>query len=397
MLHSSDIASPETRPAPYQRDRFTWVAYGALGYYSYMAVILGPAMPFLRAEHNLNYTEGSLHVSLFALGVVISGLLADRFARWFGRRLNFWGGALGMGLGAILLITTEPTILTLSGTFLMGLGGGLLLVTIQASLSDRHGDKRAVALTESNVIASLCAILAPLLIGGFQSIGLGWRSAIGLGVGLIVLAFVFFRREPIPEKLTLTLNEENSPLLNKLPLVFWFYWAAIFFGVCCEICISFWSTDYLKTNGGLSETSAASFISLFFIAMAIGRIGGSYLVRHFESSLLLLIAIAIAGVGFPVFWLVADPTLKIAGLFVLGLGIANFFPLGLAAATGAAPRQAGMVSSRIALGAGAGVLGAPLALGWIADRVGLTIAFGIFPVFLVLVLTVILAARSSER
>jgi fucose permease len=302
-----------------------------------------------------------------------------------------------MGLGAILLIASEPTALTLTGAFLTGLGGGLLLVTIQASLSDRHGDKRAVALTESNVVASLCAILAPLLIGGFQSIGLGWRSAIGLGVALVVIAFIFFRREHIPEKLALAADEENNPLqTNRLPLVFWFYWAAIFFGVCCEICISFWSADYLRVNAGLSETSAASFVSLFFIAMAVGRTVGSYLVRHFESSQLLLIAISIVGVGFPVFWLVTDPAPKIAGLFVLGLGIANFFPLGLAAATGAAPRQAGMVSSRVTLGAGAGVLGAPLALGWVADRVGLTIAFGIFPVFLGLVLAAILAARKTQ-
>ena len=41
----------------------------------------------------------------------------------------------------------------------MGFGGGLLLVTIQAALADRHGERRAVALAEANVAASIAYVV----------------------------------------------------------------------------------------------------------------------------------------------------------------------------------------------------------------------------------------------
>jgi MFS family permease len=389
-------------PKTIQHDRFTWLAYGMLGYYSYMQVSLGPSMPFLRSEHKLNYTEGSLHLSAFAVGMIVAGLVADRLERRLGRYLVWWGGALGMGLGTLLLMLAEPTVLTLAATLLMGSAGSLLLVAIQAGLADRHGENRAVALTESNVIASLTAILAPLMVGSLESLGLGWRSAIGLSVVLMLAAFLLFRKIPIPAKPPAEParlgREDGANPDQRLPLAFWAYWFAIVFGVACEWCMSFWSTDYLITQAGLSQTSAATLLSLFFIAMFFGRIGGSYLVRRFETGRLILIAIAIAGVGFPFFWLVPNPALKIAGLFVVGLGIANFFPLVLSAATGTAPALAGTASSRIALGAGTAILTAPLVLGWTGDQLGLVKAFGVFPVCLALVLAAtVVALRANPR
>src|SRR5689334_20461983 len=106
MRPSDRTGTYETGPGPktIQHDRFTWLAYGMLGYYSYMQVSLGPSMPFLRAEHKLNYTEGSLHLSAFAIGMIVAGLVTDRLERRLGRYLVWWGGALGMGLGTLLLM-----------------------------------------------------------------------------------------------------------------------------------------------------------------------------------------------------------------------------------------------------------------------------------------------------
>ena len=60
----------------------------------------------------------------------------------------------------------------------MGIAGGLLLVTIQALLSDHHGERRAVALTEANVAASVAYVV---LIGALSlaaATGAGWRAAL---------------------------------------------------------------------------------------------------------------------------------------------------------------------------------------------------------------------------
>jgi len=92
---------------------------------------------------------------------------------------------------------------------------------------------------------------------------------------------------------------------------------------------------------------------------------------------LLLAALGVAAVGFPLFWLARAPALNVAGLFVAGLGIANLYPLALSAATGAAAGQANTASARISLAAGVAILTAPLALGGVADRVGIQSAYGL--------------------
>ena len=71
----------------FNRDRFTWLAYGMLSYYAFMQAAPGLLMPFLRDELNLSYTVSGLHFTAFSLGMVISGLITDRLAARWGRRV----------------------------------------------------------------------------------------------------------------------------------------------------------------------------------------------------------------------------------------------------------------------------------------------------------------------
>ena len=48
---------------------------------------------------------------------------------------------------------------TVGALLVAGCGGGLLLVTVQALLSDHHGPQRAIALTEANVFASAAYVV----------------------------------------------------------------------------------------------------------------------------------------------------------------------------------------------------------------------------------------------
>ena len=109
------------------RDRFTWLAYFMLAYYAYFMAILGPLMPFLRAELNLNYTLAGLHFSAFALGMVLAGVTGDRFARRWGRWPVFWGGGAGMAAGALCLVLGRQVAITVAGAFIMGWLGAFLL------------------------------------------------------------------------------------------------------------------------------------------------------------------------------------------------------------------------------------------------------------------------------
>src|SRR5262245_56667681 len=135
------------------RDRATWLAYFMLGYFAYVESSLGPLMPSLREEFGISYTVASLHLSVFAAGSVLVGLIGERIAKRRGRRTIFWVAAGGYSCGAVLLVASPVEVGTIAAALVLGVFGGFLLLTIQAHLSDLHGARRAIAIAESNVAA----------------------------------------------------------------------------------------------------------------------------------------------------------------------------------------------------------------------------------------------------
>ncbi|HEY9528364.1 MAG TPA: MFS transporter, partial [Anaerolineales bacterium] len=257
---------------PFVRDRLTWLAYAMLAYLGFSQSILGPLMPFLRTELQLNYTLGGLLPATLATGLILSGLVSDGLARRWSRRAVFWLGSLGLGTGVILLALSHRFESALVAVLTMGTCSSLTQVMIQALLSDRHAERRSIALTEANVAASLSTTVTPLVIGSLQSTGLGWRNVPVLVVVFLALLALTFYRQAIPDRPSerATSAEEK----RSLPLGFWLYWIVLFFITAVEMSVVVWATDFLDSVAGLSRTDAVLGYSAFPAAMLIGRIAG---------------------------------------------------------------------------------------------------------------------------
>jgi fucose permease len=320
-----------------------------------------------------------------------AGLTTDRLANRWGRWRIFWGGGLGMALGAVGLTLGHQAALTIATIFGMAYLGSLLLILIQTTLSDRHGEQRVIALTESNVGAAMAATMAPVVVGSFERWGLGWRGALMLAVLVFVWLALRFHNEPLPTAKETTTRARSAS--QSLPLVYWAYWLVIYLGVSIEWCLIFWGADFLEKVIGLSQVNAATMMSVFFVAMVVGRFAGSRLSRLVPSAPLLLIAGVITVIGFPFFWLARLAPLNLAGLFVAGLGVANLFPLTLSVALGVVPGQTDTGSARASMGGGVAMLIAPLALGWVADQWGIQNAYGIVAVLAATAASIIFLAN----
>lgn len=380
--------------APYVRDRFTWLGYLMLAYYAYMQAAVGPLMVFLGPELRMSDTLSGLHLSAFALGLIIAGFTADRVAHRFGRTRIFWVGGAGMAMSALLFISVQASALTVLAALLMGTIGSYLLVMVQATLSDHKGPQRSIALTESNVCASIAAMLAPLLISQAENLSIGWRAALLIGAGFWVLLALAGRRIPIPAEPPHT---EGGREANRLPRLFWVFWAVVFLSVAVEWCIVFWAPAFLERVVGVDKVTAAGALTFFFLAAVIGRFVGSRLTRRWPPTTMLTSAAALVVVAFPVFWLARNPALAFVALFAIGLGIANLFPLTLSAATTVAAASANRASARISLAAGLAILTAPVILGSLADQFGILPAFALAGVGSVGVLALATFAAWAQR
>jgi fucose permease len=378
-------------PHTFHRDRLTWLAYFALAFYAFFLNVLGPITPFLQEELKLSYTISSLHFTAFAAGILLIGVGGHLPIQRMGRWRSLWVGMIGISLSAVLLLVGQNPVITIGASFLMGLIGSLILAIVPAALADQHGEMRAVALSEANVISSLLASAAGLMVGQSARLTGSWRPALGLMTLAPILLFLILGKVASPTNTAADVKQtQSSP---PLPLLFWTYWVALVLAVSIEFCMVFWSASYLEKVLEIIKANAAQAASLFLIAMIVGRMAGSRLVQRFSTRSVVVVSILIAGIGFLLFWRAENVSLGLSGLFLTGLGVANLYPLILSLAIGAANGNTVQASARATLASGTAILALPLVLGRLADAVGIHSAYSVVLLLIFSVFLIILIAR----
>jgi fucose permease len=364
----------------FRRDRLTWLAYAMLAWFAYLQAAPGLIVPHLRDELHLSYSTGGLHVAAWAAGSVVAGLVAARLESGLGRRAVFWLAPVGMGAGLVVLTLGRVAPVTVAALLFMGVCGGLLLITIQAALADRHGERRTVALTEANVAAAVAYVV---LIGALSlaaATGAGWRAALLAALAVPPIAWLLSRREAIDAPPPPPADEGPG----RLPVAFWIAAATMFCTTSAEWCVTAWGASFVKVAADVSTDTGVSLMVGYFGGVVTGRAIGSRLARRFATQRLLAVALAVTAAGFAVLWPAATPLQALAGLAITGVGLGNLFPLALSFTVGLAPDRAQLASGRAVLVTSSAVLIAPLVVGALADATSLTAALGAVPVALAL-------------
>lgn len=382
-----------SRPSKLLRSPALWTLYSLLGLYAFLQNAIGPAVPFLREEFHLDYTFAALHISAFAVGMMVSGVTAPAVIRRFGVHMALWGGQVGTLVGLSVLVLAPTPWVSLIAILFAAVTGTISLAAIQASVAEQAGAHRGQALVEANMAASLTSAAAPFVLVLGTLLGTGWRTLWPAFVlafaATLILGFRSIQRA-VPDRPP---QVEGSQ--GKLPRSFLRAWLLIFFGVSIEWCVGFWAAEYLKGLPGGSVSLAAAGAGTFQLASLTGRLISSRLTSRWGEKKILLGAVVLVALGFPLYWSLASPIVAFAGLVLCGLGVSNFYPLGLSLAIGSAGNQAAKASSLSTLASGSAVLMAPLALGAMADLWSLQAALFAIPGGLVIVLGLLLLRRKG--
>jgi MFS family permease len=376
----------------FRRDRLTWIAYLVLAWFAYLQAAPGLVVGHLRDELDLSYSTGGLHVAAFAAGSLAAGLIGARLEDRFGRRAVFWSAAALMGAGAAGLTAGHVAGLTVGSVLVMGFGGGLLLVTIQAALADHHGEQRAVALAEANVAASVAYVVLIGVLSLSAALGTGWRLALLVSLAVPALAWATNRR------LAIDARPPPSVALGRLPGVFWIAAAMLFCTTAAEWCITAWGASFVEAAADVSKDAAVALMAGYFGGVLVGRTLGSRLARHLDPARLLAIALVVTGFGFAVLWPATGSAQALVGLALLGLGLGNLFPMGSSVTVALAPERAALASGRAVVTTSVAVILAPLNVGTLADASSLKAALAVVPVALALAAAALtLVHRAQHR
>lgn len=368
----------------------TWYAWLLNAFFVFFINLQGNIIPFIQDEFGLSYRVVSLHSSALAAGIIIVGLFGDRAVTRLGRRRALWVGTLGIVAGAVLLCLSPGPVWSIASCVL--LGASLNPAVVPALLADLHGERRAEAYAGQSAVAYAFAIAGPLLTGLFVGLGLGWRYPVLIAAAFGLAVLFWFRRMKLPESAASGGNRRR-----RLPPAFWFYWALLFVSCSLEYCILLWAPAYLERIVGLAPASAAAAASIFAVGVLVGRLVVGAIVGRMSPRRLFVAALALAMLGFLVYWGLSGPVSAAIGILLLGFGVAPLYPLTMAFAVGAAGEATDIASTRLTLAFGLSLLIAPFVLGAVADEVGLGPAHLTLPVIIGAAFAVFLAAEALER
>ena len=175
------------------------------------------------------------------------------------------------------------------------------------------------------------ASTGPYIIGFVLSGGQHWSFGYQLvGIAQICLTAILFISLPIwtgskeneAGVATAPLSLSNAlkiPGAKEIMLTFFCYCAL-------EQTAALWSGSYLTLHAGLSEEQAASFASLFFLGMTVGRAVSGFVTMKLDDTQMIRLGICIITVGVAVLLLPLGSIGSMVGLLLVGLGCAPIYP-----------------------------------------------------------------------
>jgi MFS transporter, DHA1 family, inner membrane transport protein len=249
-----------------------------------------------------------------------------------------------------------------------------------------------MAFTEANILSYIGALAAPLTVWCVVSIAT-WRTIFVPAWAVLIITVSAIWAVPFPVGKAAAAVDRS-----RLPKAFWAFWMLITLSVATEFCLVVWSPSYLESVFGLSRERAAVAVMAFPVGIIAGRLIGAFALTRFSDEQVVLPSLAIAFLGFLLFWSATHVGAAVVGLLVTALGVANLFPVSLALAIGQAGSATSLATARSSLATGVALIAAPLMLGGLADQAGIRGAFALVPLLLIAgAAALVLGQRTSIR
>ncbi len=328
---------------------------------------LGLLLPLLGKAFGLGpEVEGRLFPADFGgfvVGVLVCGLLSDRLGRKTALLLGI--GCFTLGLAAAALAPNFGIVLLASA--LIGGGSGAMEAVASALASDLYPERRAFFLNVIQVAFGAGAALSPALIRSLLESQVGWRALYFGFAAVNGLLFFFLSLQFVPRaphgKEALDFAALGAvlrrPVFSALCLA-----QALYVGA--EMGFFTWLPTYFKARLPGGETWEGYVITVFWVAMTVGRIGTGGLVERLPLPRLILL---MAGGGalcsaLALVW--HQPLLVTVCVALVGLCFAGIFGVILAEAGERFPTFAGTVFGGVVAAGGLGGAVIPWGIGALA-------------------------------
>jgi FHS family glucose/mannose:H+ symporter-like MFS transporter len=374
---------------------------GLLGYVfiGTAAVLVPSVMSFITEE----YTGAGISLASIALifparsvGAIVGNVFAGVGSDLVGAQRLVWLSALGLALSLFLTAASQQWLLFVTGFVLVSATQGALSTGINTMIADANRKARARALNTLHGVYGAGAAVSPLVIGYLIEQGLAWRWALG-GTGLIWLLYglgaFWIYRDGSGERAKS--SKLDLSMLRDRPFLALFVIAFVYNGVA--VSLLGWIAVIMQQSGAFSMFFSVSMISVFYVALTVGRfLCAAFAERRGYAFTLLVLAWGIT-LTYPLVVFGINSYMIVVGVFLTGLSLSGLFPTGLAFGSRLYPEQTGTVTATLNLAMTAGATLPPWWTGLIADQWGFQTALAVNFVMVVPLVWISLYLRKVER
>ena len=330
-----------------------------------MTSFLGATLPELSTRLNFDLGRGGALFSFLYFPqipmVFLAGPLIDRF----GKKPILAGGFL-LCAAALVGIAYVPSYAVLGALLVaLGLGGSSAMSASNTLIPDLYPENPSSALNLGGVFFGVGAIFFPWLVA-LMTARLGlvltlWLITL-LVAGVAVVAFMQ-RFPPASAGGGFDWHEARRLALNPAVLILAF---VLFFYSAVEISTAGWTRTFLQQDLLATPQTSKAILTVFWIAMMVGRLAASQVVKLVRGPNLLLGAAMGAVGGLLVVAMAHSVVVATVGIVICGLTYAPIFPTTAGTASTYFPKLfATVFGILMAVGLSAGVI-LPPAIGYVA-------------------------------
>ncbi|HML51163.1 MAG TPA: MFS transporter [Propionicimonas sp.] len=169
---------------------FVGVLMGALD-----IAIVGPALPAIQAQFDLDTRAASWIFSAYVLANLVGTPLMAKLSDYFGRRAIYITDVALFALGSVVVIASASVggfALLLAGRAIQGLGAGGIFPVASAVIGDTFpADRRGRALGLIGAVFGIAFVIGPILGGVLLLAGWQWLFVINLPIAVVVIVLAW--------------------------------------------------------------------------------------------------------------------------------------------------------------------------------------------------------------
>ncbi|MFJ9697560.1 MFS transporter [Kitasatospora sp. NPDC101183] len=372
--HQSLSPTPAT-DSPWSTARLALTAIFAVDGFLFAAWVV--RIPDVRSQVSASHSALGLALLCLSIGAVLTMPLIGRLCLRYGSRPVTVGSLTLLSL-AVPLPAHAHSVAALGAVLLLfGVGYGGANVAMNSAAVDLVAQLRRPVMPSFHAGYSLGGLLGAGL-GGLLAghLSAAWALACSglLGLAVTAVAGVALLRSPAapmiaPERAGS--KEQGSASSGRVRLLVLLFGLTALCTAYGEGAIADWTTLHLTDDVHASAGTAAVGYAAYAFAMTTGRVGGTWLSIRLGQNRVMLFGGVLAAAGMVIAALAPAVPLAIGGFVLVGLGLANLFPLAIAQAGVAGGPQGVALASTLGYG---GMLIGPVVIGFLADAVGLPLA-----------------------